>query len=876
MNWLRKTFTSSLSCIAALALLSNASVCPAQEPSLAPLNATGIYQLGERAGWTVAPASPFGPRGSYSYIIRRNNSVEIQSGQVDLSSGRVTIESALNEPAMLYLELKPTTTDARSQEKFVAGAAVAPDKLQPAAARPDDFDAFWESKINLLKQIPEKAMLTSKDVGNSEIEYATIRMDHVNDTHVYGQIARPRRSGKFPALVIFQWASPPYPLQKEWITGHAADGWLVLNIQPHNVPADEPQSYYDALPPAIRNYPTIGQDDRDRSYFLEMYLRGYRAVDYISRHPDWDGRTLVAMGTSMGGQQSLCVAGLHPKITHVLANVPAGCDMNAALHGRQPGYPNFPSDNPKVMETARYFDVVNFAPRITARCLVGMGFVDTACPPAGIWTAFNLIPGPKRAVPMIDSPHNHLATAAQQWPWTVRSAEWLNSLVAGGQVEMPRSSIAATQPVYDDHRHMMKQLGLRALRRGASPNDPNIYDQANANRFMDSLPDVLKFKDGTRVTRAEQWAKRRAELVEDFEREVYGRVPPDVPKITWEITSTTQGETAGIPTVTRTLIGRVDNSRFPSLAVEIQAGFTVPANITSPVPMMIVFGRGTGPGPARRPATARASVGPPWTDQAVTRGWGFGYINPGSIQPDTNKLLTGIIGLTNRGQPRAPDQWGALRAWGWGVSRLIDYFEQHPESMVDPKKVGIEGVSRYGKAALVAAAFDERIGVTIVASSGQGGSKLHRRVYGELVENLAGGGAYHWMAGNYIKYAASDPLMTAADLPVDSHELIALCAPRPCFISHGIPERGDAHWIDARGSFMAGVLASPVYELLGAKGLGITGDYLTEPMPPVGQLIGGHLAWRQHAGGHEFTPNWPAFFEWVGRYIPSEPPPAAR
>lgn len=237
-------------------------------------------------------------------------------------------------------------------------------------------------------------------------------------------------------------------------------------------------------------------------------------------------------------------------------------------------------------------------------------------------------------------------------------------------------------------------------------------------------------------------------------------------------------------------------------------------------------------------------------------------------------LRQGIIGLTNKGEPRQPDQWGALRTWGWGVSRLIDFFEANPDVKVDARKVGIEGVSRFGKAALVAAAFDERIAVAFVASSGEGGAKLHRHIFGEALENLTGKGEYHWMAGNFLKYGASDPCMTAADLPVDSHELIALCAPRPCFISYGVPP-GDPPWVDARGSFMAGVLAGPVYELLGRKGFGTPGNYLTDPMPPVGTLIGGELAWRQHEGGHTSGPNWPAFFEWIGRYIKAPPLPAA-
>jgi lysophospholipase L1-like esterase len=227
----------------------------------------------------------------------------------------------------------------------------------------------------------------------------------------------------------------------------------------------------------------------------------------------------------------------------------------------------------------------------------------------------------------------------------------------------------------------------------------------------------------------------------------------------------------------------------------------------------------------------------------------------------------GVIGLCNKGKPRKPDDWGAIRAWGWGLSRLIDYFEKDTTSMVDPKSVGIEGVSRYGKAALAAQAFDPRVAVAFVASSGAGGAKLLRHVFGERLENIAGGALY-WMAGNWLKYSASDPEKTVADLPVDAHELIALCAPRPCFISYGIPEKGDP-----RGSYMAGILASPVYRLLGKNGLSSGPDDIMTPMPTIQTLVGGELAWRQHEGGHEATPNWPTFFEWVSKFIAAPPLP---
>jgi len=409
---------------------------------------------------------------------------------------------------------------------------------------------------------------------------------------------------------------------------------------------------------------------------------------------------------------------------------------------------------------------------------------------------------------------------------------------------------------YDDHQNMMDQLGVKAIRPGPNPNNQSTFDEAGANPYRDSMPKVLEMKDGTKITSAKQWPKRRAEILEDFEREVYGRIPKNVPKVIWEVTDTKPGQAGGIPTVTKTLVGHVDNSGYPQITVNIQANFTVPAESKRPVPIMLEFGFGFG----------RPGFVPAWKQIAISKGWGYGEIIPTSIQADNNQLRSGIIGLTNKGQPRKPDDWGALRAWQWGVSRMIDYFEANKDSNVDPKKVGIEGLSRYGKAAIVAEAFDPRIAVGLIGSSGEGGVKLHRHLYGEAVENLAGG-EYYWMAGNFIKYGASDPPRTAADLPVDSHELIALCAPRPCFISYGTVEHGDAKWVDAHGSFMAAVLAGPVYRLLGKKDLGTPGDYLTDPMPPIKTLIGGDLAWRQHEGGHDVTPNWPAFFEWVPTYI---------
>jgi hypothetical protein len=276
-----------------------------------------------------------------------------------------------------------------------------------------------------------------------------------------------------------------------------------------------------------------------------------------------------------------------------------------------------------------------------------------------------------------------------------------------------------------------------------------------------------------------------------------------------------------------------------------------------------------GPAPTNRfPEFGGPFKDPRSTEQLLAAGWGYATIIPGSIQADNGAGLTkGIIGLVNKGQFRKPDDWGSLRAWAWGASRGIDYLETDPA--VDAKKIGIEGVSRFGKAALVAMAFEPRFAMVLVGSSGEGGAKLHRRNFGEAVESLTGSGEYHWMAGNFLKYGTAESSFgsrNAGDMPVDAHELIALCAPRLTFISYGVPARGDANWLDQQGSYMATVAAGPVFRLLGARDIGEKEDYRTAKMPPVGTgLLDGELAWRQHDGGHEDRSNMKYFIEWANK-----------
>jgi hypothetical protein len=407
----------------------------------------------------------------------------------------------------------------------------------------------------------------------------------------------------------------------------------------------------------------------------------------------------------------------------------------------------------------------------------------------------------------------------------------------------------------EDHKRMMKQLGITLLRPGRNGMNPQAnnyanYDESKANPYP-NLPDPLVLKNGQKVTTAKMWwDKRRPEIVEDFDREIYGRVPKDTPKVTWEVTSTTREKDSDVSVIKKELIGHVDNSSYPDITVDIQLTLVTPSEATSPVPVITEIGFGGRFAMFRRPG------GSNWQQQVLAKGWGYAIISAYSIQADNGAgLIEGIIGLCNKGKHRKVDGWGALRAWAWGASRALDYFET--DKSVDATQVGLEGHSRFGKAALVTMAYDQRFVIAYISSSGAGGASLYRRDWGEIVENVASSGEYHWMAGNFLKYAST---LNWNDLPIDAHELICMCAPRPVFIGGGATN-GDG-WVDSKGMFMAAAGAGPVYKLLGKKDMGTT------EFPPIETaLIDGQIAFRQHSGGHTTGPNWPVFLTFAQRYL---------
>lgn len=415
----------------------------APQITFTPSKSSAVYQVGEKIGWEVktVEGQSF---GAVTYTLKKNGLTTYKTDTIDLSSGRATIETSLDEPGAVFLEVQlppaagapPGRGGGNARDLRRAGALVEPQKLQPSQSRPADFDTWWDAKIKQLHAVPINAQLTPADGGKEGIDYSLVTMDNINATRIHGQFAKPQRAGKFPALLVLQWAGV-YPLQKQWVTDRAALGYIVLNIEPHDLPGDEPAAFYAGKLP---NYQAMGQDDREQSYFLRMYLSAYRAVDYLASREDWDGKTLVVMGTSMGGQQTLATAGLHPKVTALLACVPSSCDAAGPLHGRAAGFPDWArsaqtKNEPKIVETAQYFDPVNFAPRIKVPALVAMGFIDETCPPVGVWSAINQLKGPKEPLPLITSGHQDVN--GSQKPYQTRSVEWLTLLAKGERLTLP-------------------------------------------------------------------------------------------------------------------------------------------------------------------------------------------------------------------------------------------------------------------------------------------------------------------------------------------------------------------------------------------------------------------------------------------------------
>jgi cephalosporin-C deacetylase len=412
----RMHLTRTIRTIAALiAAVFLCAIAQADDQPLvvSPDHADGIYQAGQPIHWSVQWKAPTTAPAAIDFVLKRGGLTETGKGTQPLVNGAAQIDSTLDQPGTMLAVVKAKGADGK-EVRALGGAVAGPEQIKPSAPCPEDFESFWQSKINELEAVPPSPNLEKADSGKDGVDFYKLTMNNIRGSHIHGQLARPTSGQKFPALLIVQWAGV-YPLKHEWVVPRAAEGWLVLDIEAHDLPIDEPDEFYKKQSEGLlKDYPAIGNEDRDTSYFLRMYLSCYRAAEYLIHREDWDGKTLVVMGGSQGGLQTLMLAGLHPeKITAACAIVPAGCDMLGPDIGRQAGWPMWywavgGKDSTKVRQASRYYDVVNFASRIKCPVLIGAGLIDETCPPEGIIAAANQIKSPKELILLPQGQHGEI------------------------------------------------------------------------------------------------------------------------------------------------------------------------------------------------------------------------------------------------------------------------------------------------------------------------------------------------------------------------------------------------------------------------------------------------------------------------------------
>ncbi|WP_416865328.1 MAG: acetylxylan esterase [Imperialibacter sp.] len=407
-----------------------ASAALAQKVVITPDKADGVYKVGETVIWQLNCAEDC---DSVRYVLKKGGLMDIQHDDVSFEDGTPQVNYTFDAPGTMLLEV--SWGKGGWGNRSVGGAVANPDQIALSAEKPKDFDSFWKKKVKELKKVPANPVLEKGESGIENVDYWKISMDNINGSHIQGQLAKPSSGEKFPALLIVQWAGV-YPLDKGWAVNRAKEGWLTLNIEAHDLPIDEPKEFYkEQSDGPLKNYPTIGNDSRETSYFLRMYLSCYRAAQYLTERPDWNGETLVVMGDSQGGQQTLMTAGFHPAITAAIALVPAGFDMLGPDVGRKGGWPQWygstdGKDPAKVHEASRYYDVANFVTNIKCPVLVGIGLLDETCPPEGILAGVNQLTTPKQV--MILPTSGHQDRNGSQEPFrSARDKVWLPSLRDG-------------------------------------------------------------------------------------------------------------------------------------------------------------------------------------------------------------------------------------------------------------------------------------------------------------------------------------------------------------------------------------------------------------------------------------------------------------
>ena len=413
------------------------AVSPLAPVSVTTSRATGIYQVDEPILVRIQALHPAtDPVWVVNYTVKLHGAKLLASGQIELTNGVAEFTTKLTEPGSLLFAISGTNA---AGERFstLAGAVADYKEIRWPQSVPDDFDAFWNAKLAESAQLPlnareERAPLPAEPA----IDYSKVTLDNIHGSHVYGQLAHPHRSGKYPAILLVQYAGV-YPLKRENVTGLARDGWLVLNISAHDFPFDVPEGEIQKLADGpLKEYTTIGQTNRETSYFLRMFIGCQRAVEYLTTREDWNGRVLAVKGVSQGGLQSIVAAALNPKVTAIMALEPAGCGNTAQASGRAWGWPYWQAhangpDAEKIMETSRYFDAVNFAHRVKCPALIGPGLMETTCPASNVLAMANLLGGPVEVMILPEAGHQAHNDKRGETPFNEQASAWLKDLKAG-------------------------------------------------------------------------------------------------------------------------------------------------------------------------------------------------------------------------------------------------------------------------------------------------------------------------------------------------------------------------------------------------------------------------------------------------------------
>ena len=364
------------------AVLLLAGYCLAQEITATPPG--GIYNIGETIQWHIAiQGDDEHAVREAKFTLKKGGLNVIQEGTLDFTSGGADIETSLDKPGTILGEIKAKLKD-KELTKLVGAAGPRRRRFAPPAAARRFRRLLGPAKIEELQAVPPNPVLEPADSGKPNIDYYKVKLDNIRGTHVYGELAKPKKEGKFPAMLIVPWAGV-YELPKANVVYNAQQGWMALDIMAHDLPFDESKEYYDKISAKMGNYPAIGNEDRETSYFLRMFLGCYRAADYLAQRPDWDGRTLLVSGTSQGGLSNHRHRG-HLSEGHGHDGQRAGQLRHHRTDGRPgPGWPYSArwAKDPhyqKIMDTARYFDAVNFASRVKCPALVALGLIDTTCP----------------------------------------------------------------------------------------------------------------------------------------------------------------------------------------------------------------------------------------------------------------------------------------------------------------------------------------------------------------------------------------------------------------------------------------------------------------------------------------------------------------